>query len=298
MSGSSNILQWNPTGANQETDTAYTSDALRTGGATDPSIFPSLTANKVLYQVTTFIAALAQALAAKGLVISDASLSTLAGVLANVLTASDLTTALALYAPISSPVFTGTPQAPTPTTGDNSASLATTAFVKGQGYINSVTAAMVLSALGFTPVQQGGGAGQGSNKIFLGWDGRLRLQVDSSDQGDLAFFSDLSAYTPASNFTPNSVAASGYLPLPGGLILQWGVGSVAASSSGSVFAFPKTWPNACFALISNDNGGGATPPGVHVTTCEVNSTSQFTAYAKDSTGAFAFTGLSWFAIGH
>jgi hypothetical protein len=40
----------------------------------------------------------------------------------------------------------------------------------------------------FTPVQQGGGAGQGSNKVYIGWDGSgLKAQVDSSDEGRLTF---------------------------------------------------------------------------------------------------------------
>ena len=40
--------------------------------------------------------------------------------------------------------------------------------------------------LGFTPVQQGGGAHQGSNKVYLGWDGSaLRCQVDSTDLGQI-----------------------------------------------------------------------------------------------------------------
>jgi hypothetical protein len=38
------------------------------------------------------------------------------------------------YAPLASPTFTGTPAAPTPSTADNSTKLATTAFVKAQGY--------------------------------------------------------------------------------------------------------------------------------------------------------------------
>ncbi len=37
-------------------------------------------------------------------------------------------------APLASPAFTGTPTAPTPTTSDNSTNVATTAFVKAQGY--------------------------------------------------------------------------------------------------------------------------------------------------------------------
>jgi hypothetical protein len=39
-----------------------------------------------------------------------------------------------LKAPLASPVFTGDPQAPTPATADNDTSIATTAYVKAQGY--------------------------------------------------------------------------------------------------------------------------------------------------------------------
>jgi hypothetical protein len=53
------------------------------------------------------------------------------GTLAN---QTDLAAALALLAPLSSPVLTGTPTAPTPLLADNSQKLATTAYVQGQGY--------------------------------------------------------------------------------------------------------------------------------------------------------------------
>lgn len=43
-------------------------------------------------------------------------------------------------APINSPTFTGDPKAPTPLIGDNDTSIATTAFVKEQGYVTSLTA--------------------------------------------------------------------------------------------------------------------------------------------------------------
>lgn len=40
------------------------------------------------------------------------------------------------------------------------------------------------TSLGFTPVQQGGGSGQSSNKIYLGWTGtQLKIQVDNVDMG-------------------------------------------------------------------------------------------------------------------
>lgn len=44
---------------------------------------------------------------------------------------------LALYAPLENPMFIGDPQAPTPTLSDNDTSIATTAFVKGQGYLTN-----------------------------------------------------------------------------------------------------------------------------------------------------------------
>lgn len=52
-------------------------------------------------------------------------------------TVTGLQTALDLKAPLASPTFTGTPTAPTPTTSDNNTNIATTAFVKAQGYVPS-----------------------------------------------------------------------------------------------------------------------------------------------------------------
>lgn len=54
--------------------------------------------------------------------------------------ASATTSALAGKAPLDSPTFTGTPGAPTPATGDNGTRVATTAFVKAQGYLTAVPA--------------------------------------------------------------------------------------------------------------------------------------------------------------
>lgn len=47
---------------------------------------------------------------------------------------TNLSSDLALKAPLASPTFIGTPTAPTPATADNSTTLATTAYVKAQGY--------------------------------------------------------------------------------------------------------------------------------------------------------------------
>lgn len=47
---------------------------------------------------------------------------------------TDLNSALGLKAPLLSPALTGSPTAPTPLTADNTTLIATTAFVKAQGY--------------------------------------------------------------------------------------------------------------------------------------------------------------------
>ncbi|BDD79589.1 hypothetical protein [Burkholderia phage FLC9] len=57
---------------------------------------------------------------------------------------------------------------------------------------SKIATAVAAVRIPFTPVQQGGGANQGTNKIYLGWDGaRLRLQVDSSDLGGMVTYNEM-----------------------------------------------------------------------------------------------------------
>jgi hypothetical protein len=90
MAGTTNAQQWNPTQANQETDAAYTADAQRSGGAVDLTEFPSALANKLFYQVSTYITALGTMLANKGYSNNDANLANLTTVMANLMTSADL----------------------------------------------------------------------------------------------------------------------------------------------------------------------------------------------------------------
>lgn len=124
-----------------------------------------------------------------------------------------LAAVLASYAKLASPAFTGTPTGPTAALGSNSQQLANTAFVQAAiaalvdsspaalNTLNELAAALgddpnfattMTNALagkqpllGFTPIQQGGGANQGTNKLCIGWgnDTSLKLQVDSTDFG-------------------------------------------------------------------------------------------------------------------
>jgi hypothetical protein len=87
---STNFIQWNPGAANQETDAQYLADAQRIAGYGTDQIVPSPLLNKATYQASTFCAAFGQMLAAKGFTNSDASVSALAAVLANILTTADL----------------------------------------------------------------------------------------------------------------------------------------------------------------------------------------------------------------
>ena len=59
----------------------------------------------------------------------DGKINTKGGAIGNVGDVPGLVAALAAKAPLASPAFTGSPSAPTPAPGDNSLSLATTAFV-------------------------------------------------------------------------------------------------------------------------------------------------------------------------
>lgn len=105
--GSSNFLQHNPTAANQEDDSTYAGDSTRTGGIGVDQIMPSPWMNKIWYQSSTFIAAFAGALANKGYNLSDANLSTLEAVLANVLTTADTKPAQIIVPFSPTPTFDG-----------------------------------------------------------------------------------------------------------------------------------------------------------------------------------------------
>ncbi|MBM9400392.1 hypothetical protein JUN65_02130 [Gluconacetobacter azotocaptans] len=99
--------------------------------------------------------------------------------------------------------------------------------------------AMFQTKLGWTPVQQGGGLNQGTNKIILGLDatgtGRLRYQVDTQDYGDLANYADVEveatrASTVESNLQSscNTIATSAAKRVDG----TWGVNTANGDQNG------------------------------------------------------------------
>ncbi|MBX9848253.1 MAG: hypothetical protein K2X64_03085, partial [Rhodocyclaceae bacterium] len=89
-----------------------------------------------------------------------------------------------------------------------------------------------------------------------------------------------------------TLAASGYQKLPGGLFLQWGAFSVGVGSSQSI-TFPISFPTACQAVVS---GLYETASSDHVKVAfDLVTTSGFTARGDASSGTAAGR---WLAIGY
>lgn len=94
--------------------------------------------------------------------------------LTDVYTKAQVETALALKAPIASPVFTGSPVAPTPARGDISTRLATTQFVKEMGLVFPSNATgfpsgstLTIAEVGRMIYMDGGGAPTWSGSVVL-----------------------------------------------------------------------------------------------------------------------------------
>lgn len=80
----------------------------------------------------------------------------------------DSGTLISDLAPISNPMFTGDPRAPTPATVDSDTSIATTAFVKAQGYLTAVPATYApLASPTFTGTPAAPTASSGTNTTQL-----------------------------------------------------------------------------------------------------------------------------------
>jgi hypothetical protein len=88
MAGTTNFLQQNPGAANQENDATYAADPLTTGGVGVDDLLPSPWLNKIWFQCTTFICAIAYVIAnwGSGFTITDTSLSVLKTNLTNFFT--------------------------------------------------------------------------------------------------------------------------------------------------------------------------------------------------------------------
>lgn len=157
---------------------------------------------------------------------------------------------------------------PVTNTGQNFGTPVNTTDVAVKSYVDgkfpvpagNLAAGAAASNLGFTPVQQGGGAGQGTNKIYLGWDGTApRIQVDGADQGQLATRTyvgnqllrpgALGASNPGTSW---SIGALWSTLLPGHLVK---VSGYATSGSGTFVCTLPYAPSAVTYFVCFDKDG-------------------------------------------
>lgn len=114
--------------------------------------------------------------------------------------------------------------------------------------------------LGFTPVQQGGGEGQGSNKVYIGWAGStLQAQVDSINLGSFVF--------AARQFTAGEGLTGGGTFGADRVLSMGAPSSVTASSQNAAggtthtHAFDVSLQEMAGVLPVAKGGTGATAPG-------------------------------------
>src|SRR5262245_38253904 len=123
--------------------------------------------------------------------------------------------------PVDSPVFTGDPQAPTPPTADNDTSIATTAFVKAQGYITSsaLERDALLASPTFTGDPKAPTPATADNDTSIATTAFVKAQgyLVSADISGLAplasptFTGDPKAPTPATADNDTSIATTAYV---------------------------------------------------------------------------------------
>lgn len=197
-----------------------------------------------------------------GLTASQAELNFVDGV------TSSIQTQLNAKAPLASPTLTGVPSAPTAAVDTNTTQLATTAYVVNQGYLKSSTASSTYltsataastyqTALGFAPIQQGGGTDQLSNKMYIGWSAssQLRVQVDSTDFGvtwPINISGTAAAPSSAAVLGATAAAAVGEV---GTYAFLRSIASTAYNPGATVAGSLLSYTNA------NGGGGGASPAG-------------------------------------
>lgn len=193
----------------------------------------------------------------------------------------------------------------------------------------------ITARLGFNPIQQGGGAGQLNNKIYLGWSGtRLKLQTDIFDQGPVVLDSNLAAAMLPVNgasvqrngnhlFGPDndgsgsgvdadmldglhaadflrdfgaSLSSNGYMKLSNGLIIQWGtITGTFTAAVDNNVTFPIAFPNATLNLVGANSDVAA--QGNAVVGFNYSPPPGPTGF-KFRTSVSGQNRLNWIAIGH
>ncbi|WP_244497404.1 hypothetical protein [Ensifer sp. Root142] len=116
------------------------------------------------------------------------------------------------------------------------------------------------AALGFTPVQQGGGSGQGGNKVNIGWDGvqGLTAQVDASQLGKFWMNNDIATGS-------SSTAVWVRYPAPNFFIHQMATAVINTDPNGfATISMPLSFPqNMYVVIVCNGDANIQAQPALH-----------------------------------
>lgn len=220
---------------------------------------------------------------------------------------------LTLYAPINSPTLTGTPTAPTPLINDNSTKLATTGYVQNNlanyaplyqpvfsGGVTSNGSAVNTFVSNITNGPSTGFLATGSTSPVVGYDFFAGYAGPSR-----VFGVDHLGNVAATNYFTNggySVSTNGWSYLTNGLIIQWGtITGTTSVGTGGIYetplipiTFPRSFPNACFAIFSSV--ADVTTTGREGSNCTISSNSGAYSLMYCGQNGVGMTGY-WYAIG-
>jgi len=195
--------------------------------------------------------------------------------------------------------------------------------IAGYGITDAYTKTSVDSALagkqanlGYTPVQQGGGIGQGTNKVYMGWGasgGGLKVTIDGTDQNYIPFSSTIPS-SGTINFSGN--ICGDYFTSRNTIYAQSANNlKIGLYDSATIRGYISATSTICFGAINAantlytftvDNSGNTTSTGTHTATNHIGPGTGLTGTAPSLTagnassissaagGSYTFTGSNTF----
>jgi hypothetical protein len=180
------------------------------------------------------------------------------------------------FAPTASPALTGVPTAPTAAGGTSTSQIATTAFVMTAGF--APTASPALTGNPTAPTQA-----TADNSTKLATTAFVKAAI-------AAGFSE-------------TLASPGSITFPGGLMMQWGTLAAWSDSAYHAFAFPAAFPNACFGVwpapyqVSQNSAVAGAGTSVFITQGLTRTGFNYIESANWNNGVIGMP-LYWLAIGY
>ena len=203
---------------------------------------------------------------------------------------------IAIHYPANGTAYT---EAPTPATDDDSTKIATTAWVKDQGYLTSYTDTK--NTAGSTNTTSKifliGATSQAANPqtysqdtVFVNTSGQLQTPTPGNDSNTTvaattAFVKNVLKTSGAGLYTI-SKAANGYCKFNGGLIVQWGY--IKANQTTLTVTLPTAFSSTNYGLGAMCNNGKAA----------FSNTQTASTFTLDASGGIGSTAFRWIAIGY